>query len=53
VNGVAALAGHEIAAHQVNGDGKARHWQLFESPVVEVLAQHRVELPAAELIDEV
>ena len=53
VDGVAAVADHRAAAHQVDGDGQARDGELFEPPVVEVLAEHRVEVPAAVLVQEV
>ena len=43
----------DVAAHQVDGDGQARDGELFEPPVVEVLAEHRVEVPAAVLVQQV
>ena len=53
MDGVAAFANDRVAAHQVDRDGKTGDGKLFESPVVQVLAQHRVELPAAILVQEV
>ena len=53
MDGVAAFANHRVAAHQVDRDGEAGDGELFESPVVEVLAKHRVEVPAAVLVQEV
>ena len=53
MDGIATFANDRVAAHQVDRDGKTGDGELLESPVVQVLAQHRVELPAAILVQEV
>src|SRR5262249_33086247 len=51
--GIPAAADDRIAANQIDGDREARRTELFESRVVQVLAEHRVEVAAAVLIQEV
>src|SRR5579864_3178322 len=53
MDGIAAFANYRVAAHQVDRDGETGDGKLFEFPVVQVLAKHRVELPATVLVDEV
>ena len=53
MHSVAAIANHRCAAYQVDRDGETGDGELFESPVVQVLAKHRVELPTTVLVDEI
>ena len=50
MDGIAAFANYRVAAHQVDSDGEAGDGELFEFPVVQVLAKHWVEVPATVLV---
>src|SRR5262249_30458023 len=53
VGRVAVFTDNRVAAYQVDGDGQARDRELFELPVVEVFAEHGIEVPAAVLVQEI
>ena len=53
MDGVSPVPNHGLPTHQIDAYGETGQWQLLQLPVGQVFSEHRIEVAAAVLVQQV